>query len=78
MLLARRLVEAGVPFVTVFWKGDKELDKLCKMRDSKRTESLHEHRKATPSRGTRLRLQMPNSPSRRNAVNDVPSSFSVT
>src|SRR5262245_25045930 len=30
MLLARRLVEAGVPFVTVFWKGDKELDKLCK------------------------------------------------
>lgn len=30
MLLARRLVEAGVPFVTVFWKGDKEVDKLCK------------------------------------------------
>jgi hypothetical protein len=30
MLLARRLVEAGVPFVTVFWKGNKELDKLCK------------------------------------------------
>jgi hypothetical protein len=30
MLLARRLVEAGVPFVTVFWKEDKELDKLCK------------------------------------------------
>lgn len=30
MLMARRLVEAGVPFVTVFWKGDKELDKLCK------------------------------------------------
>lgn len=30
MLLARRLVESGVPFVTVFWKGDKELDKLCK------------------------------------------------
>ena len=30
MLLARRLVEAGVPFVTAFWKGDKELDKLCK------------------------------------------------
>jgi uncharacterized protein (DUF1501 family) len=30
MLLARRLVEAGVPFVTVFWKGDKELDNLCK------------------------------------------------
>jgi hypothetical protein len=29
MLLARRLVEAGVHFVTVFWKGDKELDKLC-------------------------------------------------
>ncbi|HEV3078865.1 MAG TPA: DUF1501 domain-containing protein [Gemmataceae bacterium] len=30
MLLARRLVEAGVPFVTVFWKGDKELDDMCK------------------------------------------------
>jgi uncharacterized protein (DUF1501 family) len=30
MLLARRLVEAGVPFVTVFWKGDKQLDTLCK------------------------------------------------
>lgn len=30
MLLARRLVEAAVPFVTVFWKGDKELDTLCK------------------------------------------------
>jgi uncharacterized protein (DUF1501 family) len=30
MLLARRLVEAGVPFVTVFWKGDKALDTLCK------------------------------------------------
>lgn len=30
MLMARRLVEAGVPYVTVFWKGDKELDKLCK------------------------------------------------
>ena len=30
MLMARRLVEAGVPFITVFWKGDKELDTLCK------------------------------------------------
>jgi hypothetical protein len=30
MLMARRLVEAGVPFVTVFWKGNKELEKLCK------------------------------------------------
>ena len=30
MLMARRLVEAGVPFVTVFWKENKELDKLCK------------------------------------------------
>src|SRR5262249_37129760 len=29
MLLARRLVEAGVPFVTVFWKDDRELDRLC-------------------------------------------------
>ena len=30
MLMARRLVEAGVPFVTVFWKGDPKLDTLCK------------------------------------------------
>jgi hypothetical protein len=30
MLLARRLVEAGVPFVTVFWKGDDRLNDLCK------------------------------------------------
>jgi len=30
MLMARRLVEAGVTFVTVFWKENKELDKLCK------------------------------------------------
>lgn len=30
MLMARRLVEAGVPFVTIFWKADKELDTLCK------------------------------------------------
>lgn len=30
MLLARRLVETGVPFVTVFWKDDRELDTLCK------------------------------------------------
>jgi Protein of unknown function (DUF1501) len=29
-LMARRLVEAGVPFVSVFWKEDPELDKLCK------------------------------------------------
>jgi hypothetical protein len=29
MLLARRLVEAGVPFVTVFWKGDERLSRLC-------------------------------------------------
>jgi uncharacterized protein (DUF1501 family) len=29
MLLARRLVEAGVPFVTVFWKGDPQLNALC-------------------------------------------------
>jgi len=29
MLMARRLVEAGVPFVTVFWKEDPELDRLC-------------------------------------------------
>ncbi|HLW64207.1 MAG TPA: DUF1501 domain-containing protein [Gemmataceae bacterium] len=30
MLLARRLVEAGVPFVSVFWMEDPKLDKLCK------------------------------------------------
>jgi len=34
MLLARRLVEAGVPFITVFWKGNKELAKLCKSAGS--------------------------------------------
>ncbi len=30
MLLARRLVEAGVPFVSVFWMEDEKLDTLCK------------------------------------------------
>jgi hypothetical protein len=30
MLLARRLVEAGVPFITVFWKESPPLDALCK------------------------------------------------
>jgi uncharacterized protein (DUF1501 family) len=30
LLLARRLVEAGVPFVTVFWMEDEKLDKKCK------------------------------------------------
>ena len=30
MLLARRLVEAGVPFVSVFWSEDPDLDALCK------------------------------------------------
>src|SRR5439155_10634985 len=30
LLMARRLVEAGVPFVTVFWMGDPKLDTLCK------------------------------------------------
>jgi uncharacterized protein (DUF1501 family) len=30
LLLARRLVEAGVPFVAVFWMEDPKLDKLCK------------------------------------------------
>lgn len=29
-LLARRLVEAHVPWITIFWKEDKELDSLCK------------------------------------------------
>jgi hypothetical protein len=30
MLMARRLVEAGVPFVTVFWQEDPKLNNLCK------------------------------------------------
>ncbi len=30
MLMARRLVEAGVPFVTVFWRGNPKLNDLCK------------------------------------------------
>jgi uncharacterized protein (DUF1501 family) len=30
MLLARRLVEAGVPFVTVFWMEDPKIDSKCK------------------------------------------------
>jgi uncharacterized protein (DUF1501 family) len=30
LLLARRLVEAGVPFVSVFWMEDPKLDGLCK------------------------------------------------
>ncbi|MFO0948127.1 MAG: DUF1501 domain-containing protein [Planctomycetota bacterium] len=29
MLMARRLVEAGVPFVSVFWQEREELNKLC-------------------------------------------------
>jgi hypothetical protein len=29
LLLARRLVEAGVPFITVFWKEDERLAKKC-------------------------------------------------
>ncbi len=30
LLLARRLVEAGVPFVSVFWMEDEKLNNLCK------------------------------------------------
>ncbi len=30
LLMARRLVEAGVPFITVFWKEDEKLHKQCK------------------------------------------------
>ena len=29
-LVRGRLVEAGVPFITVFWMGNRELDTLCK------------------------------------------------
>lgn len=34
LLLARRLVEAEVPFVTVFWKGDETLKKKCRSAGS--------------------------------------------
>jgi hypothetical protein len=30
MLMARRLVEAGVPFVSVFWMEDQKLNQICK------------------------------------------------
>ncbi len=30
LLMARRMVEAGVPFITVFWMGDDSLAKKCK------------------------------------------------
>ena len=30
LLLARRLVEAGLPFVSVFWMEDPKIDNLCK------------------------------------------------
>lgn len=30
LLMARRLVEAGVPFITVFWKEDERLHNQCK------------------------------------------------
>jgi hypothetical protein len=30
MLMARRLVEVGVPFISVFWMEDPKLDSLCK------------------------------------------------
>ena len=41
--MARRLVAAGVPFVTVFWKEDKELDKLCKSGGSWDTHGNNFH-----------------------------------
>ncbi|MFP6612521.1 MAG: DUF1501 domain-containing protein [Pirellulales bacterium] len=34
LLMARRLVQAGVPFVTVFWKGDTRLNDKCKSAGS--------------------------------------------
>lgn len=34
LLMARRLVEAEVPFVTVFWKGDTRLNKKCRSAGS--------------------------------------------
>ena len=34
LLLARRLVEAEVPFVTVFWKGNDKLKKKCRSAGS--------------------------------------------
>lgn len=34
LLFARRLVEAGVPFVTVFWLGNQKLNKKCRSAGS--------------------------------------------
>lgn len=34
MLMARRLAEAKVPFITVFWKGDTALNKKCRSAGS--------------------------------------------
>jgi len=34
LLFARRLVEAGVPFITVFWLGNQKLNKKCKSAGS--------------------------------------------
>lgn len=34
LLMARRLAEAQVPFITVFWKGDTSLNKKCKSAGS--------------------------------------------
>jgi uncharacterized protein (DUF1501 family) len=34
LLMARRMVEAGVPFITVFWKGDENLAKKCRSAGS--------------------------------------------
>lgn len=43
VLMARRLVEAGVPFVTIFTKEDPKLDKLCKSGGSWDTHGSNFH-----------------------------------
>jgi uncharacterized protein (DUF1501 family) len=43
LLLARRLVEAEVPFITVFWKGNAKLGKKCKSGGSWDTHGNNFH-----------------------------------
>lgn len=43
MLMARRLVEAGVPFVTVFWKYDDKLKSKCRSAGSWDTHGNNFH-----------------------------------
>jgi len=43
VLMARRLAEAGVPFITVFTKEDPKLDALCKSGGSWDTHGSNFH-----------------------------------